>query len=545
MELNQNFATLDDGALDAYAAEVRAASVAAVEALSDDASDAAITEAETLADHYDAVVAEQASRIEAAEARATRAASLRERFANEPGPNADEEADDAEDDDAEDDEQDAEEPSSAEDSTEEAHVITQVPARATVSTLAKKVKRPAKPAPIYAPVVITAAADVPDFATGSKIDTFDKVGTAVVNRMKGFGTPTGDGTFESLQHYGVASFRLDFPDELTIDRHSDDMEVLTHAANEHRLPGGSLTAAGGWCAPSEVIYDLCGGASTDGMVSLPEVNVKRGGIKYTRGPDFSALYSAGFCQTEAQAIAGTTKPCYEVPCPSFTEVRLDVCGICIKVPILTNAAYPELVRAFLSEAMVAHQHAMNAKVLGAVATLAGTAASFTGLGAVSSDTLEALLLAGANIRQKYRLGLNQSLEAILPYWAKDVILVDLNRRSGVTRATDADVAAIFSAAGINVQYVYDWEELPANADAWPDTIPALVYPAGAIIKGVADVINLNAVYDAASLAQNIYTALFFEQGVLVAPMCRDVEAIEIPVCTAGRTGDHDLTCAAP
>jgi hypothetical protein len=533
VDLNQNFASLADDELVTYAAEVRAA-FDALAALDSPTADQ-ITEAEGYADHLDAIQAEQTHRTEEAAALAERAAALRTRFQSEPEPEEETEEEEAE-------EETEEEP--AQPAQQSAQPEPQ-PARSNVVALATRTPRPQKPTPSYQPVVITAAADVPEFATGSKIDTMSAVAKATINRMRGFGTPSGTGQGENWQHYGVASFRLDFPENLTIDRHSDDQEVMTFAANEHRLPGGSLVAAGGWCAPSETIYDLCPGGSTDGMLSLPEVNVARGGIKYTKGPDFSALYSAAFCQTEAQAIAGTAKTCYEVPCPAFTEVRLDACGICIRVPILTNAAYPELVSATLSEAMIAFQHSQNAKVLAALAAAAGTATTFTGLGSASGDTLEALLLASANVRQKKRLSLTTSLEVVLPFWAKSVLLADLSRRSGTTSpASESDVAAIFSAANTNVQYVYDWEPLPDAATEWPTTIPALVYQAGSYVKGTADVINLNAVYDAASLAQNVYTGLFFEQGVLVAEMCNKAAAVEIPVCTAGRTGANDLTCVA-
>lgn len=538
MDLNQNYVDLADDALASYMAEVRAA-FDALAAL-DTPTLAQVEEAEGLAEHLDVLIAENTARTEAAEALVERASALRDRFAEPEDTEADPEPE-------ADPDEEPEEPVSIVESEAVEVEVERVPAAAksNVTTLARKTPRPTKPAPQHKPVFITAAADVPDFSTGSKIDDMNRVGTALVNRMKGFGVPSGDGKSVNLQHYGVASFRLDFPQDLTIDRHSDDMEILNRASDEHRLPGKSLVAAGGWCAPSETIYDLCPGASTDGMLSIPEVNVSRGGLKYTKGPDFSALYAAGFCQTEAQAIAGTTKPCYEVPCPPFVEVRLDACGICIKVPILTNAAYPELVSATLSEALVAHQHAMNAKVLAAIATAAGAPVVATGLGAVSTDTLEALLLVSANFRQKYRLPLNESLEVVLPFWAKDVLFADVARRNGggYGAPSDGDVNAIFAAAGMSVQYVYDWEELPAAATAWPDVIPALVYPAGSYIKGTSDVINLNAVYDAASLATNVYTGLFFEQGILVAEMCKKAVAVEIPVCTAGRTGAADLTCA--
>jgi hypothetical protein len=538
VDLNLNFTSLSDDELSSYADEVRAAFDALAEL--DSPTKAQVEEAEALADHLESIIVEQDKRVEDASALSERAAALRNRFKkDEPEDETEDEVEETE---------EVDEPEAEVVEGEVVEVVDEpVPAAAksNVISLSKKVKRPPAPKPTFSPIVITAAADVPDFATGSKIEDMDRVGTALVNRMRGFGTPSGDGSHENLQHYGVASFRVDFPEDLTIDRHSDDMEILNFAARESRLPGKSLVAAGGWCAPSETIYDLCPGGSTDGMLSIPEVNVARGGIKYTKGPDFSALYSAGFCQTEAQAIAGTTKPCYEVPCPSFVEVRLDACGICIKVPILTNAAYPEVVSATLSEAMIAHQHAMNAKVLAAIATAAGTAVAAPSLGSSSGDTLEALLLVSANMRQKYRLPLGETLEVVLPHWAKDVLVADLYRRNGCCGDTgDSQVSAIFSAARVNVQYVYDWEELPANATAWPDTIPALVYPAGSYIKGTANVINLNAVYDAASLATNVYTGLFFEQGILVAEMCKKAVALDIPVCTAGRTGAADLTCAA-
>lgn len=542
MDLNQNFSTLTDDALATYAASVRAAFDAI--AASDTPTEEQITQAEAYADHLEAISAEQGARVTKAQELATRREALRTRFSTEA---PEEEAD------GEDDEDDEDEVEEVEAEPAGAPAAPVAPARGGVVTLARKTKRPVKPAAARNPVSITAAADVPDFSTGQKIDLVE-VGKALVNRMRGFGTPSGDGTTEDLRQHGVASFKLEFPKELTVDRGSDDMEVLANASKESRLPGGSLVAAGGWCAPSETIYDLCAGETTDGIVSVPEVNVARGGIRYTRGPEFSDIYtSAGFCQTEAQAIAGTTKACVEVPCPPFVEVRLDACGICIKAPILTNAAYPELVQRYISGSMIAHQHKMNAKVLNAI-TAGSTAKTAVGLGAVSTDTFEALTLYGNHTRQKYRLGLNSSLEVIVPFWVKDVIKLDIARRNAIAVevVTDAVVAAEFAAYNLSVQYAYDWQELaladvvgpPAvDSDKWPTTFKALLYPAGTWIKGTNDIINLNAVYDAASLATNIYTALFFEQGILVAKQCYDSLAVEVPVCTAGRSGAANLTCA--
>ena len=37
---------------------------------------------------------------------------------------------------------------------------------------------------------------------------------------------------------------------------------------------GSLTAAGGWCAPSETLYDFCGVPSATDLVSLPDLTIR-------------------------------------------------------------------------------------------------------------------------------------------------------------------------------------------------------------------------------------------------------------------------------
>jgi len=533
-EILSNLAELSDERLAEYGTEVRAAFDALIAAESPTTEQ--IEQAEAYADAIDAVETETASRVTAAEALAERTAALRTRFTEAPPEPDPAEAEAEANDDGENDSGDESAPES-----------TQAAARPRVRELATRVPRPRAPAATRTPVVITAAADVPEFSTGSALESMATVGTALLNRMRGFGTPSGDGKTENLQHYGVAAFRLDFPPELTIDRHSDDMEVLTYAGREARLPGNSLVASGGWCAPSETLYDLCAGETTEGILSVPEVNVARGGIKYTSGPDFSTIYSAvGFCQTEAQAISGTAKTCFEVPCPSFTEVRLDVCGLCIKAPILTNSAYPELVQRWLSGSLIAHQHKMNAKVIAAMATAAGAAKVIAGIGTTAGDTLGGLELIADGLRQKYRLSQSATLEVVVPFWVKGAIRSDLSNRTGTSGAeaiTDAQITAHFGARNLSVSFVYDWQDLATPpAVAYPTTYQALVYPAGTFIKGTSDVINLNAVYDAASLAQNIYTALFFEEGVLVAKMCNEAALVTLPICNAGRSGAANFTC---
>lgn len=414
--------------------------------------------------------------------------------------------------------------------------------------VAQNSERPA--APTKSPVVITASADVPGFAAGGGIEGLSGVAKAAMARARSFPTFSGgrEGGGEDIRRHSVAQFTREFPEELRATG-KDDAAVIDYARSESRLPGGSLVAAGGWCAPSETIYDLCQPETTAGLLDLPEFQVTRGGIRHTKGIDFADVFAAvGNIYTEAQSIAGVTKTCYETDCPEFEEIRLDAVYTCIKVPLLQNAAYPELTENVMARAMIAHQHKVSASMITRIVTALGTALSPTGLGAVSTDTLEALELAANYRRQVYRMDFDAAMEGFAPFWLLGVLRADLSRRNGVDllSVSDEQINGYLRDRGIALQFVYNWQPL-ADGVAYPDTIDVTLYPAGSFSKGVEDVISLDAVYDAASLQENKYTGLFFEEGVLLADSCTTGNIVTLPICTAGRSGAADQTCvvAAP
>ena len=398
--------------------------------------------------------------------------------------------------------------------------------------------------PAATKITITAAADVPAFSTGSKLEGLDEVVDAVMSRMGAFPGPAGiEGG--QMHRYGAAIFRKEFGEEFTTNG-NNDQDVLDAAGKEARLPGGNLIAAGGWCAPSETLYDLCEGETTDGLLDLPEINVKRGGIRTTTGPDFASIYAAGFTQTEAQAIAGTVKTCYTVPCPTFTDTRLDAMGICIKSPILQNVGYPELLRRVVSGGLIAHQHRVSAGLIQKMVTAAGTQVFAGNVQSTTSNVGNSLAIIAEGIRESYRLGVNETLEVVFPIWVKEAIRADLAQRNGVDlkAVTDAEIMAIFTVRKVRPQFVYNWQMLvePATTPpgtyriGFPTTVQMLVYPAGTFVKGGTDVISLDAVYDAASLSTNDYTALFFEEGVLLAQRCYKARLITANIVSGGFTG---------
>lgn len=405
-----------------------------------------------------------------------------------------------------------------------------VPARQAVAGT-----RPAAPA--SKAIAITASADVSGFATGSDIADLTEVGVAVLNRMKAFPGPAGiEGG--QLQRYGVAQFRRQFDKALTADG-NNDYDVVMHAARESRLSGGSLLASGGWCSPSETIYSLCDGETTDGILDLPTIQVTRGGIRTTTGPMFSDFYNAGFRQTEAQALAATVKTCFTISCPPFVETRLDAIGLCIKVGLLQNAAWPELTKRVVSGTLIAQQHKVAADLIAGI--IAGSAAVTTAdVGSVTGNLLNSAGLIATTIREEYRLGMNETLEVILPEWVREAIRADLGMRTGgdlaLLAVADAQIEAFFTARKTRVQWVYNWQQLADGEEGYPATVKMLVYPAGTWVKGTTDVISLDAVYDAASLSTNDYTGLFVEEGILLTKTCFKSKVVTMNVSAAGLTG---------
>jgi hypothetical protein len=387
---------------------------------------------------------------------------------------------------------------------------------------------------------LIAAADVPGYGNGQELEGMAAATKAILSRTKGLprqNLATAAGGVR--QRYGAALIRKDGFGDLVQDDGNSDYDLVWRAGDPSRLPGGSLVAAGGWCAPSETLYDLCQYETVEGILDVPEFNVTRGGIRYTQGPDFADIYAAcGFEQTEAEAIAGDCKDCCTVGCPSFSEIRMDAIGLCVKSPILTEHAYPELVQRFIEGALVAHQHKVNKYMLDHMLMAAGTPLVAPSLGALRFN-LEALAVNALGLRYDYRLSQTADIEVILPFWVKTVWVMDLafrNQQSG--QAAEAEIAKWFSDRNLSPQWVYDFQDPTVNATTHAVTIPstftALLYPAGTWSKGTADVISLDAVYDSPNLEANQYTALFVEEGILAVQKCLHTVAVTVATCASGK-----------
>lgn len=410
-----------------------------------------------------------------------------------------------------------------------------------------------------APKARMTVADVPGFAADSDA-SFEDLAAALDRRLQGFNSGAYAAAARAgramSERHSLAVVRKAFDERATVGSPESADAAMAFAVNEKNLPGGSLVAAGGWCAPSETVYDLLEDESRDGLISLPEINVTRGGIKFTKGPKFADLYAApSFNFTEAEAKEGKyqptsatdptnkvgAKPVYHVPCTDFEEVRLSAAGLHIQAGLLQQRGYPELVARTIRGALVAHEHKMSERIIASMETQSTAVSMDAGQIGAAAPILTAIELQVEHYRYAQRLSRSTTLEAVFPYWVHGAIRTDLSRRQGVdlTDVNDARIDAWFKARGVNPQFVYDWQALGGEAGAfkvWPGSLKFLLYSAGTFVKGSQDVITLDTVYDSVLLGQNDYTALFTEEGYLVAKRGHDARVVTVPLNPNGGTG---------
>ena len=410
-----------------------------------------------------------------------------------------------------------------------------------------------------APKARMTVADVPGFAADSEA-SFEDLAVALDRRLQGFNSGAYSAAARAgramSERHGLAVIRKSFDERATVNSPESADAAMAFAVNEKNLPGGSLVAAGGWCAPSETVYDLIEDESRDGLISLPEINVTRGGIKFTKGPKFADLYAApSFNFTEEEAKAGKyaptsapdptnkvgPKPVYNVPCTEFEDVRLSAAGLHIQANLLQQRGYPELVARTIRGALVAHEHKMSERIIAAMERQSTAVSMDAGQIGAAAPILTAIELQVEHYRYAQRLSRSTTLEAVFPYWVHGAIRTDLSRRQGVdlTDVNDARIDAWFKARGVNPQFVYDWQALTGAAGdfkVWGASLKFLLYSAGTFVKGGQDVITLDTVYDSTLLGQNDYTALFTEEGYLVAKRGHDARAVTVPINPNGGTG---------
>ncbi|AQT78319.1 hypothetical protein B1R94_02310 [Mycolicibacterium litorale] len=353
---------------------------------------------------------------------------------------------------------------------------------------------------------------------------------------------------------------MERPQGKVITRAEDLYAELDRISSE--IPGHgavtakALVAAGGWCAPSEQLYDFCETPAAVGLLSLPEMTINRGGVIFPAEPDFSALQN-GFHFTETELEADSGSPNYtptaiksyvEIPCPpEMVEYRLEAIGWAVKSGILQKRAWPELVKKFLDEFMVAHEYRVSAltvtKIL-AQSSAAKVVPNDVVLGATTS-ILNGLHMRARNLQIKTR---KMVIEGIAPLWFRDVLRADLAGRDDIAglSVTDADVDRWLADRGIYLQYEGAWQSLtsgkPGHEDTswWPGSVDVVLYPAGTFWRSRQNVLNLGVQFPMDLVQQNRQMEGFVEDEFQVGKRCYPSHLIRIPLCVNSAVGAREV-----
>jgi hypothetical protein len=417
---------------------------------------------------------------------------------------------------------------------------------------------------------LTAAADIPNVRMGSDLKDMQGLTRAVSARLQALSRAGKDTSA------GIAVLERKPTDERLVVTGTDASEAIAYACDETQLPGGSLVAAAGWCAPAEQTYDFCDAAVVDGILEVPSVTARRGSLSWPESPDFSSIYTnTGFYfsateleKPETGVGARADKPCYLIPCPGLRSLELDAMGLCLQAGILTERAYPELIEYFMAQALAAHAHKVNAVILKQIealttaVTLPGVTPASVGPGATAT-TLAFMELQAEYLRYRHRLGINATIEAVAPVFLRGILRSDLSKRMGVDMltVTDAQLDAHLRGRNISPQWVLDWQDAFSGAatavpagnglpvyDAagfggdtpplrWPGTVKVMMWPAGTFFVGRNDLLQIDGLYDSALLKRNMHLALFTEEGLAVGSRgCYQALTITLPLCPDGTTG---------
>ncbi|MEV3855496.1 major capsid protein [Streptomyces sp. NPDC050095] len=420
---------------------------------------------------------------------------------------------------------------------------------------------------------LTASADIPGYNTGQEL-SFDQLVDAATRRMQALARIGRSNAASG--GVNIAQFNLTRSDSGLIASSEHDSRVLDYAADERRLKGGSLVAACEgtvaqgdiWCSPSDTLWEFCPDmASREGILDLPTITVRHGGLRWPSTPDFGTVYDKLKEHTwsweedqlcEDDPLARPVKPCAELPCPDWNELRLLPRGMCIKADILRNHSWPEQVRDWTQRLMTAHEHLINADTIDRMVKRVDHTVTYGiegsgddagyhyGPGAVPS-LLGALELQIENIKARNRMARGTTVEVVLPFWVHGLLRSDLSKRLGVDliAVPDSRINAWFAQMGARVQFVYDWQDLdvadPTTLKSWPQQLQVLIYTAGAYVAARQDIISLDSIYDSVNLLgdathpSNKYISLFTEEGFLLGRKCGTARLLKIDLCANGAT----------
>lgn len=421
--------------------------------------------------------------------------------------------------------------------------------------------------------VITASVDIPKrgVASGGVVVSMEAMADAFIQRASNIPT-TAQG--QGAARYPVASIQNQFTH--TVDERTGPAQIDRLV---RELTGGdkqqALLAGGGWCAPSEIYYDLFNISDVpSGIIDLPTVGISRGGIQFPTSPSIKDVFftaggsnpatgMGGFAATFANTsdpwlwsetddintVTGSiNKPTLRVPCASFSNSRLEVYGITLTAGNLTDSAYPEAAQNFLRLLRNAYAHVINARLISLMSAASTVTAALPASATVPAfqGVMNGIELAAVDYRNRFGMSDTAVLEVVLPTWVLAAIRADLTWRTYGDDSTlsvpDSAIIAMFATRGVAVQFVSDWQvrgasqfgQAAAQMTAWPTTVQFMMYAAGTFLHGTGLSLDLGVIRDSILNAENDFTAAWAEEAHLVAKVGHESRLYTLTFMVSGQ-----------
>lgn len=354
---------------------------------------------------------------------------------------------------------------------------------------------------------------------------------------------------DEARHYRVASLISEYPEERTLTLDPRLSLARIRAATDPT----SLVASGGLCAPVGARYELENTSTPERPIrdALPDFGADRGGIRYTTPPSMADVAGAITVWThENDVTPGSdgpeTKNVLRVPCGDEEEVLLYAVAQALRFGNFSARAFPEQVETFSEKTIAAHARVAENRLLelfgvGSIAVSTDQELSAT------RDLLAAIDVAAAGYRWRNRMADTAVLRAILPAWVRNLIRTDLARQipgDNALAVADQEIDRFFSTRNIAPVFHLDGDGFAAQTPGmllpYPTEVTWYLFAEGSWLFLDGGRLDLGIVRDTTLIAQNDFE-MFAETFESVA-FVGDAQSLEVTstVCPSGATSASEI-----
>ena len=370
--------------------------------------------------------------------------------------------------------------------------------------------------------------------------------------------------YGGLEKTTLATMTIPFPEERTLvagDNDGNMRKIQAGGTPWLGQPGmDALVASGGLCAPLTPFYTQPNLSTAIRPVrdALPNYMAERGGISVPTPGTIADITTAITVITEAEdALGGTyaTKSCQDFTCPTWTDVAVTVIAHCREYGNLNAMAWPEGIAFQNDLTMAAHARVSDGYLLDRIGSLSLSLTSAQGYGSIS-QLIGALLKGRASTISYLRMNPNSRFRALLPAWVVDALSWDLvNSQFGRFEYGPDNFRALLARYGVDVSFYIDEETgtdqiFPAEVDGgaidnFPTYAYAYLFAEGTFLHIDSGDLELGIVRDSTLNSTNDFQVFgeTFENVARIGPQ-QAAKKIRVTICPSGTvaTPATAITC---